>query len=170
MRLAYRALRVLSSQWTDELHQADSDLAVKAYDRALDSITRTDVPVAIEVLQRSKYATIVLDELPAQGLPEPLPGVEESDQERIQRVPHMVRVGIWELASGRNVIKWRTEANARFIPVGKRRDTGAESRAAQQRQANNCAVALEIREALQPKRADAASPAKSGEDAESKEK
>src|SRR5262249_11949326 len=48
MRLAYRALRILSSEWTDELHQATNDLAVRAFELDFDAVTKNDIPVAIE--------------------------------------------------------------------------------------------------------------------------
>src|SRR5688500_18572290 len=47
MRLAYRALRVLSTEWTDEVYQATSELGLNAYERDLDSVTKRDVPVAV---------------------------------------------------------------------------------------------------------------------------
>ena len=59
VRLAYRALRVLSPQWTDELHEATSDLAVKARDRDLDHVTHDDVPLALEIFGRAKFFTAV---------------------------------------------------------------------------------------------------------------
>jgi hypothetical protein len=72
MRLAYRAMRVLTPEWTDELHQAVSDLAVRAFELDLAAVTKNDVPIAADVLTRARYFTVVLDEMPASGLPPPL--------------------------------------------------------------------------------------------------
>lgn len=148
MRLAYRALRVLSTDWTDELHQAGSDLLVKAFDRDLDSVVRTDVPVAIEVLVAAKFLTVVLDEAPEAGLPDPVPDADESDEERVQRADHWARVGTWDLKANALLWKLRRRATGRFIPVGTRAVRDPVAVAAQQRQANNCALAGEVQKAL----------------------
>lgn len=150
LRLAYRALRVLSTDWTDELHQASSDLAVAAYDRDLDAVARTDVPVAIDMLQGAKFFTVVIDEEPKGGLPKEIDGVSESEEERLQRVPHMARVGIWNIATGKPVLRLRKEAAGKFVAVGKAVVRDPANLAAQQRQANSCALALEVRHVLSP--------------------
>src|SRR5688572_4640589 len=150
MRLAYRALRVLSTEWTDELHQTTNDLTVSAYDRDLDAVTKNDVPVAIDLLARAKYLTLVLDEDPAGGLrPEAADaGVTESDEERVQREPHPARVGIWDLTRNAPVLRVRAEAAGRFVPVGDAVVKSTETLHAQQRQTNSCALALQVKEAL----------------------
>lgn len=150
MRLAYRALRVLSTDWTDELHQASSDLAVAAYDRDLDAVARTDVPVAIDMMHGAKFFTVVIDEEPKGGLPKETEGATESEEERLQRVPHMARVGIWEIATGKPVLRLRKEASGKFVAVGKAVVNDPANLAAQQRQANSCALALEVRHLLAP--------------------
>jgi hypothetical protein len=150
MRLAYRALRVLSDDWTDALLEATSDLEVRVCERDLDAATKNDVPISIEVLARAKYATVVLDEDPEEGLPEPLEdaGVE-TDEERVQRVAHMARVGIWDLQRDRGVLRLRREAFGKFVPVGGRVIRRAETVAAQNRQANSCALATAVRKAAE---------------------
>jgi len=151
MRLAYRAMRVLSTDWTDELHEADSELAVVAYERDLDAVTKSDVPVAIEVLQHAELFTAVIDEEPKKGLPKKLEGSDETDEERLQRVPHPARVGIWDLKSGKQLLRLRSHAGGELMPVGKRATTDPANLAAQARQANSCALALEVKRALAPK-------------------
>jgi hypothetical protein len=149
MRLAYRSLRVLSSEWSDELREAGSELAVSAYERDLDKVTRHDVPIAVELLTRAKFLTIVIDEEPAGGVPkESGDAGAESAEERVQRMPHFARVGIWDLKSGAPVARLRAEASAQLVTLGGRRPRDPETLAAQQRQANNCAVALEVKKLL----------------------
>lgn len=148
MRLAYRALRVLSPEWTDELHEAGSELAVSAYDRDLDSVAKSDVPVAIELLSRAKYFTLVLDEDPPGGLPAEIPDAGETPEERVQREAHTARVGIWDLTSKTPLLRLRTEAAGTFVPVGDRVVRSPTMVAAQQRQTNSCTLALGVREAL----------------------
>jgi hypothetical protein len=150
LRLAYRALRVLSTEWTDEVHEAPSELAVTAYGRDLDAVTKNDVPVAIEMLSQAEYFTLVLDEDPPEGLPSELPDAGETHEERVQRVPHFARAGVWKLANDEPLLRLRTEAKATVVPVGERVVRRQETVAAQQRQANGCVVALAVKRALAP--------------------
>lgn len=148
MRLAYRALRVLSSDWTDEVHEADTELGLNAYDRDLDSVAKRDVPVAIELLSRSRYFTLVLDEDPSGGLPPEAPDAGETSDERVQREAHAARIGIWDLKTKSPVLRLRADAAGHFVPVGDRVVHDPATVAAEQRQTNSCALALAAREAL----------------------
>lgn len=152
MRMLYRALHVLSDKWVNEVREAGTEYAITAYDRSLDSTTKIDLPIAIEVYQRSKYAIVVLDEDPKGGLPKPLLTNElESAALRVQRVAHPARVGIWELPSGKLLARVRAHADGELREVGTRRSpTGLESEAVLARQANNCALALDVRNQLSP--------------------
>lgn len=149
LRLAYRTLRVLSSDWTDEVHEANSELALAAYERDLDNVAKRDVPVTVEVLQRSKYFTLVLDEDPPGGLPKPGPEATETLEETLQGKAHFARVGIWDLATSEPLLRLRLEAAGEFVAVGKQAVLDPESAAAQRRQVNNCALALGVREKLE---------------------
>jgi hypothetical protein len=148
MRLAYRALRVLSSDWTDEVHEADTELGLNAYDRDLDSVAKRDVPVAIELLSRSRYLTLVLDEDPAGGVSPEAPDAGETNDERVQRTPHLARIGIWDLKTQNSLLRLKANADAGFVPVGDRVVQNPATVAAEQRQTNSCALALAVREAL----------------------
>lgn len=162
MRLAYRALRVLSTAWTDELHQAGSDLGITAYDRDLDRVTHNDVPIAIEILTRAKYFTAVLDEAPAHGLPKALGDAgAETDEQRVQRTEHFGRIGVWDLNSGQQLARLRARAQGKIVPVGDRVVRDKQTAASAQRQANSCMLALQLRGAIQAEVAKAA-PADAG--------
>jgi hypothetical protein len=150
LRLAYRALRILSSEWTDELHQATNDLAVRAFELDFEAVAKNDIPVAIEVLSRARYFTVVLDEDPHAGLPPALPHgpgeVLETEEERVQRVPHQARVGIWDVRDDKLLVRLRGDAAGDFVPVGDRAPSAETTLAAERRQVNSCALALEVRE------------------------
>jgi hypothetical protein len=148
MRLVYRTLRVLSSEWTDELHQVTSELGLSAYDRDLGNVAKSDVPVTVELLSRAKYFTLVLDEDPPGGLPPEVNEASESPEERVQRVPHFARVGIWDLASGDPIVRLRAEAASEMVSMGKEAVISEVNLAAQHRQANSCGLALHVRDAL----------------------
>jgi hypothetical protein len=163
MRLAYRSLRVLSDSWTDELHETSNELSITAYERDLERVTKEDVPVAAEILARSRYFVGVVDEDPPEGLPAEVDGGEDPT-ERVQRVAHFARIGIWDLRTGTPLVRLRRRADALVRPVGERAVTDQVSRFAQQRQANNCALALEVRTALTPKKQEADAGADAGDD------
>lgn len=148
MRLAYRAWRILSDDFSRSLQDAEDDLQVRALDRELDQVTKVDVPVAIEVLQRAKIVTIVLDEIP-EGLQ---PGAASkpgepalTEEQRIQGLPHFARVGIWDVATGRQLVRWRGQASSRLISVGRQVILEPEIEAARTRQANSCVLATSLK-------------------------
>jgi hypothetical protein len=149
MRLAYRSLRVLSSEWTDELHQADTELAVNAYDRDLDSVAKHDVPVAVEIMNKARFFTLVIDEDPEGGLPKLEPDAGESAEERLQRLPHFARVGVWDIATKTPLLRLRSQAFSDVVPMGGRATTNPAVQAAQTRQANSCGLALAVRARLE---------------------
>lgn len=149
MRLAYRAWRILSDDFARQLQDATDDLQVRLLDRELEQITKVDVPVAIEVLQRAKTVTIVLDETPEgvssttkAALGEPL----LTEEQRVQGVPHHARVGIWDVGSGRQMVRWRGQAQSRIVTVGKVQPMlDPEIDAARSRQANSCVLATSLK-------------------------
>lgn len=147
MRLLYRALRVLSDEWSAELREATSDLGVTAYSRDLDSVARNDVPIARRIVERAKYFTLVLDEAPPAGVPDDAPDAGETKEERLQRAPHHARIGIWDLTTNQSVVMWRAQAAAQLVQMG-RAVTRRDSLAAEQRQANSCQLALDIKAAI----------------------
>ena len=154
MRLAYRSLRVLTPEWTDELHEADSELAVGGYDRDLDSVAKYDVPVAVDIINKARFVTLVIDEDPVAGLPKPPQGSMETPEEQLQRLPHFARVGVWELATKTPLLRIRAEAAADYVAMGGHRVTSAETANAQARQVNSCGLALAVRARLTPEPAE----------------
>jgi hypothetical protein len=65
----------------------------------------------------------------------------------------MARIGIWRLKDGKQILRLRTQAAARFVPMGERVIRDPMNQAAQQRQVNSCELALAVRAALSPKAA-----------------
>jgi len=158
---------VLTTEWTDELHRASNELTLRAFERELERVSKHDVPLAVQMMDKAEIFTAVLDETPPEGLPEKLDEYE-TVEERVQRVPHWARVGVWEIASGRQVVRLRTRADGQFIPVGEqqvmrvpaagRTEDQQRNYAAQQRQANGCALALAVKAAVQRGPAQARAP------------
>jgi hypothetical protein len=152
MRLAYRAYRSLSGEFTRALQEATEELQVRALERELDQITRVDVPVSIDVLQRAKIVTIVIDEVPT-GMDKPVPFKPNetvlTDEQRVQGVPHEARVGIWDSVSGKQLVRWRGAAAGRMVSIGRRVELDPDVEGARSRQSNSCALAAALRSSIQ---------------------
>jgi hypothetical protein len=159
MRLAYRGYRILSEGFIRNIQDATDELQVRAFDRELDQITKIDVPVAIEVLQRAKTVTIVLDEVPV-GMDKPVPFKPGepilSDEQRVQGVAHDARIGIWDFETGKQLVRWRGAAASRLVSIGKRVALDAEVEGSRSRQANSCFLATSLRGTIQRATADQA--------------
>lgn len=157
IRLLYAALRVVEPGWRSKLEATTDDLQVLAMELDLQDIAKHEVPAAVELVRRSKYFTVVLDELPAGGLPEATADsveLAETPEERLQATDHFVRVGIWDIERGVQLLAMRVEAAGRYVAVGRGVPKDPRIARAQQRQANNCAVGTEVREVLAAQRLD----------------
>lgn len=161
LRMMYRGLRVLSQAWSDELHQAGDDYQVRVFSRDLDKAFKDDVPIAIDMITGAKYFTAVLDEEPkssASKAPVRAAGDAglEREELRVQLLEHPVRVGIWELATGKSVLRMRVQTGSEIMPIGRSHVADSRVMAAQQRQANNCGIALDVKARIEEAKANSA--------------
>lgn len=145
LRVAYRTMHVLSEEWVREVQDAGTELRLRVLLGSFEDTVRDDIPLAAEFLTRAQYFLLVLDEVPPDAPPtvkgEGAPAVEE-----LQAMPHMARVAVWSLADGKTLLRVRSEASGQLL--GADPDVGAEVMAARQRQANSCALALAVRQAM----------------------
>jgi len=152
LRVAYRAARVLSDSWVNDVREASNDMRLRLLERDFDSALQEDIPLAIDLLVRAQYFLLVLDEntdLAATEVPD-----AGTYSESLQAVPHPVRVFAWDLVSKKLLFRVRTEIVSK---VGITTDS-ATTRIAVQRQSNNCAIAVEVRRLLGDESAGAPSP------------
>lgn len=147
MRVAYRTMRVLSDEWLRDAQEASNDLRLRVLDASFDDTVRDDVPLAADLLTRAQYFLLVLDE--------PVAGVTESDA--LLAAPHAARIAVWRLSDDKLVVRVRREANGQLM--GGMPSIDAEVLHARQRQANSCALALAMREAMGDSSAAAIPPA-----------
>ena len=163
LELLNQALHVVEPHWLRRLEGAGSDLEVLALELDLEDAAKHEVPAAVELVKRSKFFTVLLDE-PSEGGLAALPadaGVTESAEERLQTADHFVRIGIWDIERGAALAQLRLEAAGRFLSMGKRMAELSGVRA-EQRQANNCALAMELREQITGRAAGQPAPLDSG--------
>lgn len=148
LQLLYDGLRVLTPEWEASLAAATDELQVRAIDLDLQDVAKHEAVAVVELAKRSKFVSVVLDEEP-EGVPAPPPGLGESRLEQLQAIDHPVRVGIWDLERAAPLAVLKLEAAGRFVRVGRGGALDPSVLRAQQRQANNCAVATDVRRALE---------------------
>jgi hypothetical protein len=154
MRFLYDGLRVLTPDWSQALEATDDELQVRAMEINLQSVGKHEAVIAAELARRSKYFTAVLDEDAAPGETAAAPALAgESLDEQLQTVDHLVRVGIWDVERAVPLASLKVAAAGRFVRLGSGAIADPRTLRAQQRQANNCAVAMEVRDALAAARA-----------------
>lgn len=145
---AYAATRILSAEWADEVRSAEDDLRLRIFQEQFDKATKTEIPLAIDIVKRAQFFLLVLDE----DTPEAAQYVEAGgiDEAALQMVPHDARIHLFDLVTKREILRLRRSGDARVIPAGEHVVTDSETRDAMQRQANNCALARRVDEALAP--------------------
>lgn len=139
LRVAYRTLHVLTDRWVADAQEASNDVRLRLLTASFDDAVLDDLPMAVDLLTRAQYFLLVLDERPA-GVP------MSATAEEVQKAPHAARLGLWRLSDGKQVFRGRRETAADL--VGGMPAADPESLDARQRQANSCALALALRDAL----------------------
>lgn len=145
LRVAYRTLNLLSDEWVRDVQEANTELRLRLLATSYEDAIRDDIPQAVELLTRAQYFLLVLDEVP-QGKEAPKAAVNVSAAEALQAVVHPARVSVWSLSDGKNLLRVRREAGGQLL--GAPPDVGPDVLEARQRQANSCALALEVRTAM----------------------
>lgn len=154
LRVAYRTMHILTDEWVREVQAADTELRTRLYVANFEDAIRDDLPLAAEFLTQAQYLLVVLDETP-KGMS--LPGADAgSAEEVVQGVPHASRVAVFRLSDDKVLLRVRRESGGELIGIAPQADS--EVLAARARQANSCALALAVREAMGDKGAAAVPP------------
>jgi hypothetical protein len=150
LRLLYDSLKVLGPDWDERLSSTGDELQVRAMELELEDTSKHEIPAAAELIRRSRFFSVVLDEEVSSAAPLPPvdAGTPETPEQRLQASEHFVRVGIWDIARGEPLLTLRVLASGELVALGQRASGNVLAARARQRQANNCAVAVEVREAL----------------------
>jgi hypothetical protein len=151
LRTAYRTMRVMTDEWVADIQEISNKLTMRGAVASFEAVNKHDLPVAADLLQRSKYFLVVVDE--ASDAPDELDnlppdadaGVGQDDRS-IPTGPHAARVCVYRLDDNAKVLAVRRDAAGALM--GGTQPVDLRSRIAQQRQANSCALALSVREAM----------------------
>jgi hypothetical protein len=140
LRVAYRTMNILTDKWVEEVQEASNDIRVRVLAAGFDDTIRDDVPLAAELLTRAQYFLLVLDEgAPAAAGP-------DAGTDTLLAQTHAARVGLWRLADDKLILRLRRQAGGDLIGAGPPVDDAVL--AASRRQANSCALALSVRQAM----------------------
>lgn len=153
VRLAYKALFMLTDEWVAETQAISNKLTMRGAIATFEAANKYDLPIATDLLARSQYFIAVVDEAvpPEDGdlygaLPEVADAGAEDDRS-IPTAPHPARVCIWRLEDDKKMLAVRRDADGELRgPAGP--TVNAKTLIAQKRQANSCALALAVREAM----------------------
>jgi hypothetical protein len=145
---AFSATRILSDEWVRVVKEADDDMRLRIFRDQYEKAVRDEIPLAIDVVKRAQFFLLVLDE----DVPEAFAYADGGvmSEEALQLVGHPAHIHLFELPSGKEILRLKRSGEARVIPAGERVVTDPETREAMQRQANNCALAARVEEAVKP--------------------
>jgi hypothetical protein len=142
LRVAYRSLRVLSDDFIRDVQEASGELELRKFVLFYEDAVQDDIPIAIDLLERAQYFTLVLDE-PVANLAVPQGSTKS---EALRSVAHSSRVGIWRLSDGKLVLRVRRAPDVDIKQSGAPVDERVML--AQKRQALSCALAGAVRDAM----------------------
>ncbi len=147
LRLAYRALFVLEPAWVRDVEQADSDLVLRGFNLALDDANYTEFPIAAEILTKAKFFLVVVDDRPIEHAT-PAAGDEPSaaDVDFAAGKAYPSRIGLFRLEDKKPLLKFTRVPS--FELKGGAPVTDAKVLASRNRQAQSCALALEVRKLI----------------------
>ncbi len=155
LRLAYKTMYVLTPEWVKDVQDATDDMRVRALRLSFDDATKSDLPVAVDLVTRAAFFMAVVDERPAPAKP-PAPastgtGASDAptpeDLDVIDGHVYPSRIAVWRLSDGKLLLRLKREpAGGALLGGQPAKDPASE--AARLRQAQSCSLALEVRKAI----------------------
>jgi len=149
LRTAYKSLFVLSDAWVAQTQEVTNELTMRGVVGTFDAISDYDLPIAADLLTRSKYFLVVVDEqvtADEQSADAALPSVQQDQDDRsIPTADHPARVCLYRLEDDKLVFRVKRMAAGTLRGPAM---NNPESQIFLKRQANSCALALEVKQAL----------------------
>jgi hypothetical protein len=149
---AYKATRVLTDEWAEQVKAADDKMQVRVVQEQYDKASAVDMKTAAEIVKQAKFLLLVLDEDGENASAAKPSDGGAIDEASLQLVAHPSRVHVVDLRTKSVVVRLRREGNAAFMFAGEHAMTDPETRDAMQRQVNNCSLADKVRAAIEEKR------------------
>jgi len=152
LRQAYDATRILTPEWVAQVKDADDSLRLRIFEQQYDKAERDEIPRAIDIVKKADFFLLVLDEPaddPGAVKPRFTDGGIDSAEEAIQIAPHWARVHVLDLKKDQEILRVRARADGAFVMAAGKPVTDDETLDAMKRQVNNCALAQNVRSAIQ---------------------
>ena len=152
LRQAYEATRILTPEWVAQVKDADDSLRLRIFEQQYDKAERDEIPRAIDIVKKADFFLLVLDEPaddPGAVKPRFTDGGVDSAEEAIQIAPHWARVHVLDLKKDQEIVRVRARADGTFVMAAGKPVTDDETLDAMKRQVNNCALAQNVRAAIQ---------------------
>ena len=156
LRLAYRTLYVLGPDWVKDVQDAADDMRIKVLRLGFDDATKSDLPVAVDLVTKATFFLAVLDDKPAsKPAPAPQPtssgGGDEApspeDLDVIGGAVYPSHIGLFRLEDKKLLLRITREPPATAL-LGGLPAKDPKNEAARLRQAQSCWLALEVRRAI----------------------
>jgi hypothetical protein len=147
LRLAYRSLFVLEPEWVKNVEKADSNLVLRGYSLAFDDANYTEFPIATEILTLAKFFLVVVDDRPIEHAAKAVgdaPSAADVDFAAGRAFPS--RIGLFRLEDKKPLVKMTRVPSFELKGGAPVSDVGVL--ASRNRQAQSCALALEVRKAI----------------------
>jgi hypothetical protein len=151
LRLAYKALFVLTPEWVRDVQDADGDLRLRALKLTFDDANALEFPVAVDLLTKAKFFLVLVDERTAPA------DAAADDEEVLSGKTWATRIGLYRLADKKLLLRLRREAKGSLMGGSPVADSSVA--AARVRQARSCELALDVRRALGDPSLEAPGPA-----------
>ncbi len=152
LRQAYASTRILTPEWVEQVRAADDTLRLRVFEQQYEKAEREEIPKAIDIIKRADFFLLVLDEAaddPKDEKPLWSDGGVDTAEESIQLAPHWARVFVLDLQQDKEIVRVRSHAEGKFLFASGRPVTDDETLDAMKRQVNNCALAQDVRTAVQ---------------------
>jgi hypothetical protein len=150
---AYDATRVLNEAFVTQISEADDLMRLRVLSTQYDDAAKGKIALASRLVKGAEYFLLVLDE----DVPEAAQYADGGavNLAALQLVPHPVRVFLFSTQSDKELLRLRRVGSARFLRVTASpeefvrmdpRDLEIDEE--QQRNVNNCSLALQVKEEL----------------------
>jgi len=140
LRLAYKALFILTPEWVRDVQDADSELRLRALKATFDDANALEFPVAVDLLTKAKFFLVLVDERSAPA------DADKDDEDVLAGKTWWTRIGLYRLSDDKPLLRLRREAKGTLMGGSPVADRGVA--AARVRQARSCELALDVRRAL----------------------
>ncbi len=139
---------MLGSDFTTDVRDTDNDLRLRNLAYALDQYRQNDFPFARDGLRMAEYVIVAIDEDPGQVPGSSLAfGADASIAQKIASVAHPVRLAIYRLTDGKELLRVRRTADAQVLQVQGDPTAPGAGLEIRRMQALGCAMANEALEA-----------------------